>query len=362
MIKAVVVDDERPACDDLVNLLQTSGMAQVTASFTEPREALRYVANHKIDAVFLDIEMPEMDGLELSSHIISLPGNIAVIFVTAYNHYAVEAFRLNALDYLMKPVAEERLHETLNRIVKEKNIPMRDEKLQVRCFGKFTVETGTGPVKFRTEKAEELFAFLLDQRGKFITRSNIIDCLWEEFDGEKALINFNTTLHYVKKALFSHGVEIHIEYERGNYRLDPSELDCDYFQFYGLASHHTRVTTDSIGELEAAAGLYTGDYLAGKESIWSVRSRHSLKDLYIGLLLRLAEYYKANGQHEKTAEWMKNGLMHEPLHRELNYNLIEALLLTGDRLSALQYYELYKRGFIKKMQREPDLDFRIMFG
>jgi Response regulator containing CheY-like receiver and SARP domains len=302
--------------------------------------------------------MPEMDGIALSNRIIDLQGKIAVVFVTAYNQYAVEAFRLNALDFLMKPVEEQRLRETLDRIVEEKNIPMASGRVQVRCFGKFAVETQTGKVKFRTEKAEELFAILLDQKGDFISRNRIIDCLWEDYDGERAVVHFNTTLYNVKKALLSQGIVNTIEYDRGNYRLDIKGLDCDYLKFYELASGDIAITDAKHSAYEAAAGLYTGEYLSGKDSIWLERNRQRLKELYVGLLLRLGKYCKAKGRHKKTVEWMKAGLLYEPLHRELNYGLIEALLLAGERISAVRYYEIYENGIRLKVGQEPDAAFK----
>lgn len=218
MLRIIVVDDEQPSIDKLKKLLIGSGLAEVIGTFTGPMQALEFLKQHKADAAFLDIEMPDMDGIELASRMIDLQGNIAVVFVTAYNQYAVEAFRLNALDYLMKPVSADRLRETLCRIVEEKGVPMHTEGVYVRCFGKFCVTAGSEEVKFRTEKSEELLAFLIDKRGEFVSRSEIIDTLWEYFDGDKALIHFNTTLHYVKKALLSYGIHISILYERGCYK------------------------------------------------------------------------------------------------------------------------------------------------
>lgn len=142
MIRAIVIDDEQLPLQMLEQMLNSSGMAQASATFTKPLEALAYLKENKVDAVFLDIEMPDMDGIELATHILDLQGSIAVVFVTAYNQYAVEAFRLNALDYLLKPVSADRLRETLCRIMEGKAVPVPSEKVTVRCFGKFSVIAG----------------------------------------------------------------------------------------------------------------------------------------------------------------------------------------------------------------------------
>ncbi|HYE84498.1 MAG TPA: response regulator [Clostridia bacterium] len=358
MIRTVIVDDEQPSLDKLERLLTDSGLAEIKGKFTEPLEALEFLKKNEADAVFLDIEMPDIDGIELSNNIIGLQRSIAVVFVTAYNQYAVEAFRLNALDYLMKPVTLERLMETLNRVVEEKGIKVRSCRIQVQCFDKFSVISGTGEVKFRTGKAEELLAFLIDRRGGSISRRELIDCLWEDFDGDRALIHFNTTLHYVKKALLLHGIQIPIIYERGCYRFGMEGLNCDYLKFHAFIDSAAAVDLKNIREYEAAAELYTGDYLAGREYEWAERKRQLLRERFIHLLIAISDYYKTGGIYQKATEWLKTGLMHEPLHRELNYMLIEMLLLTNDRISAARYYNIYSNGLRKKLNQEPDEAFR----
>ncbi|MDD3394413.1 MAG: response regulator [Anaerotignum sp.] len=88
----------------MAKLLENSGRALALESFTEPLGALEYLRSNIVDAVFLHIEMSDMNGIELANQILDFGENTPVVFVTAYNEYAVEAFRLNALDYLMKPV------------------------------------------------------------------------------------------------------------------------------------------------------------------------------------------------------------------------------------------------------------------
>jgi two-component system LytT family response regulator len=358
LIKAIVVDDEQPSLHKLGKLLKDSGLAEVKGTFTEPLAALAFLKENKADAVFLDIEMPEIDGIELSNHIIDLQAEIAVVFVTAYNQYAVEAFRLNALDYLMKPVAADRLRETLCRIIKEKGIAVNSEVVHVCCFGGFSVDIGGKEVKFRTEKAEELLAFLIDRKGAFVSRIEIIDNLWENFDGDRALIHFNTTLHYVKKALLPYGVHISILHERGSYRLDGAGLSCDYMKFLEFAEKNKTAGQENILEFEEAAGLYTGEYLYGLEYDWATAGRLLLEEEFIRLVLEISWCYIEAGDRQKAVKWLKSGLQKQPLHRELNYRLIEFFLLTNERMLAVKYYEIYRSGLKKKLKTEPDDAFR----
>jgi len=362
LIRAIVVDDERPSVDKMAKLLGDSGVVDIKGRFLNPLEALEYVKKMKIDTAFLDIEMPELDGFQLANHILELQGWTAIVFVTAYNEYAVEAFRINALDYLLKPVNKKRLRETLDRIRKEKKIGLNPSRLQVRCFSKFKVITGSGEVKFRTSKAEELLAYLIEGRGAQINRDEIIDRLWPDYDGDRAVANFNTTLYYVRKALLQKGIRVPIEHSRGCYRLDATSVDCDYHKFLSLVSAPRLINDITISDYEEIAALYQGDYLGGNQYQWPERSRMLLRDKYVQLLLDMAEYYKSAGKHSQAVELLKTGLGHEPLHTDLNYTLVETLMMLKKRIAAVKYYDAYKRELKKELGLEPDVKLKKLMA
>ena len=185
----------------------------------------------------------------------------------------------------------------------------------MRCFGRFKVITGPGEVKFRTGKAEELLAYLIDGRGARVSRDEIIDRLWPEYDGDKAVDHFNTTLYYVRKALLQNGIQAAIEYSRGWYRLDATALDCDYHRLFSLMAAPKVINDITIADYEATVALYTGDYLGGNHYLWALRNRILIKEKYVQLVLNMADYYKAAGKNSKTVELLKIGLGHEPHFR-----------------------------------------------
>ena len=113
MIRAVIADDEPPARAQMRRLLGETGEVEVLAEAANGLEALELIAQHHPDVVFLDIEMPGLNGLEVAAN---LQGQPQVVFVTAYDEYAVQAFESNAVDYLLKPVQPERVQKTIERL------------------------------------------------------------------------------------------------------------------------------------------------------------------------------------------------------------------------------------------------------
>jgi DNA-binding LytR/AlgR family response regulator len=109
-------DDERPALEDLARLLRASELVAEVEAVDGPAEALSALARRPFDALFLDVRMPGMDGVELARVIGRFATPPAVVFVSAYETAAVDAFEIGAVDYLVKPVSRRRLDETLARV------------------------------------------------------------------------------------------------------------------------------------------------------------------------------------------------------------------------------------------------------
>ena len=119
MIRVLLVDDEPMANTALRHLLKAFPSVEVAGVCTEPEAALEFCATQPVDAVFLDIEMPRVKGMELADKIRSLLPEVRLVFVTAYPDYALRAFDVNALDYLLKPVDSDRLAITVARLERQ---------------------------------------------------------------------------------------------------------------------------------------------------------------------------------------------------------------------------------------------------
>ena len=113
----LVIDDERPALDELAFLLERDPRVADVLTCDSATEALRILQDLEVDAVFLDIQMPGLTGLELAQVLSRFRTPPPVVFVTAHEEHAVEAFDLHAVDYVLKPVRADRLAEAVRRVV-----------------------------------------------------------------------------------------------------------------------------------------------------------------------------------------------------------------------------------------------------
>ncbi|MEO7235878.1 MAG: response regulator, partial [Lapillicoccus sp.] len=124
-LRALVVDDEAPTLAELTYLLGQDPRIGTLHTASSGTEALRALEEHSVDVVFCDISMPGLDGLDLAKVLARFADRPQVVFVTAYEEHAVDAFELQATDYVMKPIRTERLGEAVRRVVAAHGEPPR---------------------------------------------------------------------------------------------------------------------------------------------------------------------------------------------------------------------------------------------
>jgi len=135
-IRVLVVDDERPALDELAFLLARDDRVGDVLTSDSASEALRLLHSEQVGAVFLDIAMPGLSGLELAKVLTQFKEPLPVVFVTAHESHAVDAFEVNAVDYVLKPVRDERLREAVRRVVESSTPPpVTDDNIAVELGG-----------------------------------------------------------------------------------------------------------------------------------------------------------------------------------------------------------------------------------
>lgn len=122
MVKCFVIDDEKPARDEISYLINKHDNFQVIQSFESGRQLIESISDYEVDVIFIDINMPGINGIEAIELLKSKGMTFKVVFITAFDNHAVKAFELNAMDYILKPVSEDRLNQTLDRLILDTDI------------------------------------------------------------------------------------------------------------------------------------------------------------------------------------------------------------------------------------------------
>ncbi len=141
-LRVLAVDDELPALNEIAFLLRADPRVQSVRTAVDGPAALRELRDEAVDAVFVDIHMPGLTGLELADLLGRFRTQPAVVFVTAHDEHAVEAFDLHAVDYVLKPVRAERLSEAVRRVVAALHRPAASPRADTRQDDTIPVELG----------------------------------------------------------------------------------------------------------------------------------------------------------------------------------------------------------------------------
>ncbi|MGN0470663.1 MAG: response regulator [Acutalibacteraceae bacterium] len=243
----LAVDDEKLALEVLVNAIAETAPDANIYSFRKPSEAMELAADVPCDIAFLDIKMRGMTGLELAKKLKDINGKVNIIFVTGYSEYSLDAFRLYASDYLLKPVDVQQVKSAMENL----RYPVKHitkKKLQIQCFGNFEVFSNGVPLYFNRNKTKELLAYLTDRKGASCTMGELTAILWENKpDSISQRSNLRNLIHDLKNTLASVDADDIILKNRNTISLKADAVECDYFDF--------------LCGTTSAVNLYHGEYM-----------------------------------------------------------------------------------------------------
>ena len=231
-MKIICVDDERLALEDVLVQCRSIPEVEQADGFASGEQALEWLTDHEADIALLDIDMPGMDGIELAIRIREKKPETAVIFLTAYSQYAVQAFSLHASGYLMKPVDREKLAAEFAHAHLPVNRPKK-ARIEARTFGGFDLFADGKPVTFRKAKCKELLAFLIDKQGSTVTRLEAFSALWEDRAYDRPMQKqFDTVIRLLRETLREYDVEEIFSMKSGTMRIVPEKISCDAYRLF----------------------------------------------------------------------------------------------------------------------------------
>ncbi|MEK4362275.1 response regulator [Paenibacillus sp. FSL M8-0212] len=356
-MKVVIMDDEKLAVMRLRQVLEDRPEVEVVGAYTKYSELLEDFPRLRPDVAFLDIDMPGMNGLELASALLEMELDTEIVFVTAYDQYALEAFRVNALDYLLKPVDESVLEGTLKRILKRKErapVSKRDPGARIQCFGHYIVPRANdgSPVDFPTSKAEELLAYFLIHRDTNLSKWIICESLWPEHEPQKAEQNLHTTVFRMKKTLLENGINIQLSSKKGFYHFQILE-SCDYVRFEELRKEGTTQIAKFPAVAEDILRLYKGQLFGYKDYSWCEATREQANQSFRDMSKTLARAYMQAGEYRQAHDFLQFVLSIIPYEEEGHEMILRIYMHWKDRTSFSMHFKKMKETFQQEMGYDP---------
>lgn len=223
MWRVIIVEDEKPILGLHARLLETYGPFQIVGCFESPFEALQEIPKLALDALVLDIEMPRMTGLQLAQKLVEDGIDVPVIFSTAHHQYAIDAFRVQALDYILKPMTPKTVKQLDERLQKYYGLKPQHtnnhNQLSVQLHGEAFIKKGEHLVKWPTRITEELFYYFLLHENKLCLKWRIIDDLWTNAEEKRAVSNLYTSIYRMRKLFMELDIPIVIDRINDGYMM-----------------------------------------------------------------------------------------------------------------------------------------------
>lgn len=297
-MKAICVDDEQLALELIKQKLKKIEDVTLLGTFNQSEDALTFVNQTEVDVVFLDINMPGVGGMELAEDLRASNEDLAIVFITAYQHYAVDAFHLNAVDYLVKPIQTKRLEETIKRVRERINVAEtshKTDKLSIKLMGYLAfkyLDSNYQIKNWRTKKTEELFLLLLQSRDKVVSKYDIKSIIWQDIDKDDAILH--TTIYNIRKTLKDYTAFIEILHTNNGYMLQLNHTEIDTTNWEQKAKHIGNLTRKNLEKYEQLFKENHAAYLKDKDFIWLMPERERLDQLWLKIAKALVDYYTAH--------------------------------------------------------------------
>ena len=235
----LAIDDEKLALANLVSELKKVFINEKIYDFLSSVNAIKFIEemkskNEVIDYVFMDIKMPNINGLEMAKIIKTIYPKVKMFFCTAYSKYSLDAWNMKVKGYILKPISATKIKEVVDEMIGDwENEETAIEKdIKVKTFGDFEVFLNGKPLEFERSKAKELLAYLVDRKGAAVKTERIAAILFEDKNYDRSVKNMTTSIvSSLRSTLKKYGIDDIIVKSWNQIAIDVNKIKCDAYDF-----------------------------------------------------------------------------------------------------------------------------------
>ena len=347
MIRVLLVDDEPDALTLLEILLKRLGGVEVAGKYVNPVKAVEALRTTPVDAVFLDNELPGMNGMEAARLMREIRPKLPIVFITAHAEYAVEAFEIQSTDYLLKPLRMSRLQSAVLRIQQALSMTQsagqerESADISIRCMGGFAVSLPQDPNKplpWKTNKEKEICAFLVHHAEKPVDTAVILESVWPGYDLKNAKTYLYTCLSYLRKSFQDYGLPLRVEKSGDGFAIRLNGAAADAAIFEKLLDDALSAEDPDDRLYDKLNGLYKGKYMEGCDFRWAEFKQETIDGKYIRVLRKMYLRFRSRGDAALAEDGLRRILAIAPDSEADGRELIRLHLEAGNRSEALRVY------------------------
>ncbi|MEK6266533.1 MAG: response regulator [Clostridium sp.] len=360
-MRVILVDDEKSMLLIMKKMISKIPEVEIVGAFQSSCEAYKFIKENSVDIAFIDIQMPGESGLDLARRIISKLEKIDIVFLTSHKEYALEAFDVYAVDYIVKPILQERLEHTINRSMERRIFPIpyscggASAKLSVYCLGGLSIRGADGgSVRVNSSKSLELLVYLLLNKGEFVSKWRIMEDVFSGMSPHNAETYLNTTIYKLRNALVHNEMKGAVISTKEGYRIDIEDIYIDFIDFYNRVSVGSIINESNIEDAIKTEKIFVGQLFGDKGYHWSLSAMERLSEVHWDFAKKIVTYLLKNNDLNRSLQILKNMAIRNELDEEVNCLLMEVYAAKKDRISLIKQYNKYTKALQRELQISPE--------
>jgi two-component system LytT family response regulator len=369
-MKVVTIDDEKAMHLILRRMLAKMTDVQIVGSFQNTAEAFAYLADHRVDLIFVDISMPRETGLEFADRLRKRDRETKLVFITSHKEFALASFDVYAFDYIVKPVVQERLGDTVRRVREgmlrsssaTKSSNLLANGVSFYCLGGIAIQTAGGEsAKWKSSKSMELFAYLLMNKGKPVSRARLIEDMFGHMPLKNAESYLNTTVYQLRKLLEVYVSKELLQSDSHFYALSLAKADVDWIRFEEGCKRLSILYNSNLQEALEVEQLYRGDLFGDHAYLWARDEVERLSLLYTAFTQQLCVVLLEQGEAGTAHRLLSKLLANNELDEVSVALMLRNLALQKQTEALTQRFEQFKQSLQQELGASPSSQLVVLY-